>query len=112
VGDQARFSFPPGKSFWTFRATELISDERVTLTCVEALHLHDALSETIREEWLGTQLHWSIKDHGAQTQIELLHQGLNPKLECFNVCEAGWNFFFLDSLKAYLDTGQGKPHRE
>jgi len=28
----------------------------------------------------------------------------------FEICESGWDYFFVDSLKAYLNTGVGLPH--
>ena len=37
--------------------------------------------------------------------------GLTPQLLCYDICEAGWDMFFLHSLKQYLDTGRGKPHK-
>ena len=112
VGDVARFTFPPGKGYWTFRATKLLPGQLVALECVEAVHLHDGLPDAIREEWLGTTLNWRISQENGKTAIQFVHSGLTPKLYCFEICEAGWDYFFVDSLKAYLDTGTGKPHKE
>ncbi len=35
--------------------------------------------------------------------------GLVPTLECFEVCAQGWDYFFVNSLKQYLVTGEGSP---
>ncbi len=110
TGDIARFSFPPGKSFWTFQATNLVPCSLVDLKCVEANHLHEGIHDAILEEWLGTTLTWHIHEEGGRTVIQFEHTGLTPNLHCYEICEAGWNYFFVDSLKAYLDTGVGRPH--
>jgi len=111
VGDRAKFTFPPGKSFWTFEAVRLDAPHRVEMTCVEALHLHEGMPHEIEQEWLGTTVVWTITQDGDQTRIDLEHRGLNPALLCFDVCQAGWDMFFTGSLKAYLDSGVGRPHR-
>ncbi|WP_179954309.1 SRPBCC family protein [Denitrobaculum tricleocarpae] len=110
VGDRAKFTFPPGKSYWTFEAVTLIPGERVEMKCVEALHLHEGQPREIEQEWLGTKVIWQIWREGDRTEIALEHIGLKPELLCYDICRQGWDFFFADSLKAYLDTGIGKPH--
>ncbi len=111
VGDRSKFTFPPGKSFWTFMATRLEPFRRVEMVCVDALHIHEGHPKDIEAEWLGTRITWSIeaKTDGAEITVE--HHGLVPTLLCYEICEAGWDFFFVKSLKAFLDTGQGQPHR-
>lgn len=111
LGDRAKFSFPPGKSFWTFEATVLTPNERVEMRCVEALHLHEGQPKEIEKEWLGTRVIWEIIPNGDETDIRVEHMGLVPTLHCYEVCEAGWDLFFVASLKAYLDTGIGHPHK-
>lgn len=109
-GNKAKFTFPPGKSYWTFRATHLTPNKRVEMKCVEALHLHEGQPKAIEQEWLGTTVVWEITPAGDETRIHIEHIGLIPTLHCYDVCEAGWDMFFVDSLKDYLDTGKGKPH--
>jgi len=111
VGDRAKFGFPPGRSYWTFEATELSPGERVELDCVDACHIHEGQPTQIETEWLGTKAIWRIEGRDKFTDIRFEHVGLNPTLLCFDICQAGWDLFFVDSLKAYLDTGVGKPHR-
>lgn len=112
VGDRAKFAFPPRLSHWTFEATALQPNERVELTCVDAFHLHDELPKEIEREWLGTRAVWTIEPEPDGTRIGFEHVGLNRALLCYDVCAAGWDFFFVDSLRAYLDTGKGQPHRD
>ena len=89
------------------RVIKLVPNKRVELECIEAHHVHEGLSESIREEWMGTKLKWTIEGKGDQTRISFMHEGLVPTLNCYEICEAGWDHFFVNSLKSYLDKGEG-----
>ena len=112
MGDVATFTFPPGTSSWTFRPNRLEPDQLVEHECVGANHTHEGLPESIRTEWLGTFMRFQIEPiEGGGSKVFFTHQGLTPELACFEICEAGWDFFFAQSLKRYLDTGTGEPHQ-
>ncbi|WP_068410804.1 SRPBCC domain-containing protein [Labrenzia sp. OB1] len=108
LGDVAKFGFAGRDSYWSFKAMKLDPD-LIEWECVEALHIHNGLPGEVEKEWLGTRTVWAIEEKDGVTDIQLEHQGLTPDLHCYEICEAGWDMFFLDSLKAYLDTGIGKP---
>ncbi|MEM9636497.1 MAG: SRPBCC domain-containing protein [Pseudomonadota bacterium] len=108
VGDIARFGFSGKNGYWTFKATTL-TPERIEWDCVEALHIHEGKPKEIETEWLGTRVAWSLSKTEGGTRLDFEHHGLTPQLLCYDICEAGWDMFFVDSLKAYLDTGTGKP---
>ncbi len=110
-GDRVKFCFPPGVSYWTFEAVELEPGKYVELVCVEALHIHVGQPKDIETEWLGTRLIWRIRQTERGTTIAMNHVGLSPELFCFDICEAGWDHFYLGSLKAYLTSGVGTPHQ-
>jgi hypothetical protein len=110
-GDRATFTFPPGQSYWTFEAVKLKPSSYVELRCVDALHIVEGQSSETEREWLGSYLRWAISPEGGGTKIEFEHSGLYPELLCYEICEAGWDMFFMESLKEYLNTGQGKPHK-
>lgn len=110
VGDRAKFTFPPGISYWTFELTQANKPIFVEWTCVDALHIHEGQPKEIETEWLDTKINWTIERTKDSTKIEIEHVGLNPTLLCYDICEAGWDIFFLNSLKSYLDTGVGSPH--
>ncbi len=111
IGDRAKFSFPPGVSYWTFELTDMDRQSRAEWSCVDALHVHKGQPKAIETEWLGTKVNWNIKTDPEGTTIELEHVGLSPQLLCYEICEAGWDVFFLGSLKQYLETGKGTPHQ-
>ncbi|PCJ18813.1 MAG: hypothetical protein COA96_16530 [SAR86 cluster bacterium] len=111
VGDRAKFSFPPGKTYWVFEAIELIPDKRVELKCIEALHIFEGQPSKVEKEWLGSSIIFEITQVNDSTTIRFEHIGLEPSMFCYDICEAGWNYFFVESLKLYLDTGSGKPYQ-
>lgn len=110
AGDSIKFTFPPNISDWTLQATSLIPDKQVILECIEANHIILDKPGSSKEEWLGTTMAWDITANGDTTIIDFTHNGLVPQLDCYEVCSAGWDHFFMDSLQAYLNTGKGKPH--
>ncbi|MDP5220597.1 SRPBCC domain-containing protein [Ruegeria sp. 2205SS24-7] len=111
IGDRAKFTFPPGVSYWSFELTSTVQPTHVEWTCVDALHIHEGQPKEIETDWLNTKVHWKITEQESGSIIEMQHQGLTPELLCYDVCEAGWDMFFLGSLKQYLDTGKGTPHQ-
>ena len=100
VGDSATFQFPP--TFWTMKAIRLIPDALIELECIEAYHIDDSIPHSAREEWLGTKLVWTLSSSASGTTIQFVHEGLTPQLVCYDVCEAGWDHFFVKELYAYL----------
>ncbi len=107
TGDKITFKF--GSTYWVMRASNLIPEKLVELECIEAHHVHDGLPSSILNEWKGTKLKWKIQKQEEKTKIVLVHEGLVPSLECYEVCEQGWDYFFVNSLRQYLDTGEGSP---
>lgn len=109
MGDE--FSIFFGKTVWRFLITEFSPFNKITWKCIKAVHFHERLTN-IKEEWLNTELHWNFEKKGDFVKISLLHKGLTPELNCYNVCESAWDFFVPTSLKSYLETRQGSPYFE
>lgn len=109
VGNE--FSIFFGKTVWRFLITEFSPYDKITWKCIKAEHYHQGLTN-IKEEWLNNELYWNFKKNDDFVEISLLHKGLTPDLNCYNVCELAWDFFIPTSLKSYLETGQGNPHFE
>jgi uncharacterized protein YndB with AHSA1/START domain len=60
-------------------------------------------------EWPGTTIRFALSPDGdGATRLDFEHVGLNAQLECWNICEPGWNQS-LASLTSYLENGQGNP---
>ncbi|WP_395377566.1 SRPBCC domain-containing protein [Marinicella sp. W31] len=109
IGDQAKTDFG-GQSYWSFEASVLSEFSNIELTCHDANHIHEGLGDSIRTEWLGTKLVFHIRPEESGTRIDFKHEGLVPELVCFDICKAGWDHYFLGSLKNYLDGKSGQPN--
>ena len=107
VGDQFNIAFDETRK--TFEIIEAIPNKKVVWKCLKAYIDVSTLND--KAEWLGTQMIWTLSASDRGTTIDFLHRGLNKSLECYDVCEEGWDFF-LASLKDYLTTGKGKPYRK
>jgi hypothetical protein len=107
VNDVVTFRFDP--TYWTMRVDQYLPGQLLILDCIEANHIDGKLPSIIREEWLGTKLIWRLEKPQDQTIITFIHDGLNPQLTCFEICQAGWDYFFVNSLKSYIETGKGHP---
>ena len=60
-------------------------------------------------DWVGTSITFDIEPGDAGTELRFHHHGLNPGLECFEMCQAGWTRH-LASLVDYVDRGAGSPN--
>ena len=107
TGDKITFRFGP--TYWVMRTNNLIPDNSIELECIEAHHVHEGLPSSILNEWEGTKLKLEILKEGESTKTVLVHEGLVPSLNCYEACEQGWDYYFLTSLKQYLETGDGSP---
>jgi uncharacterized protein YndB with AHSA1/START domain len=105
AGDSFNIAFNQTRK--TFEITEAIPDKQVVWKCVKAYI--DMASLENKSEWVGTTLTWTLSPANGGTTLTFLHKGLNQSFQCYNVREAGWDYF-LASLEAYLTTGKGTPH--
>jgi uncharacterized protein YndB with AHSA1/START domain len=60
-------------------------------------------------DWVGTTITFDLAPAGDGTELRFQHHGLNPGLECFDMCQAGWTRH-LASLVDYVDRGGGRPN--
>jgi uncharacterized protein YndB with AHSA1/START domain len=59
-------------------------------------------------DWVGTWITFDLEPAGTGTELRFQHHGLNPGLECFEMCHTGWTRY-LASLVEYVDRGTGNP---
>ena len=71
----------------------------------------DVLACQPAPDWVGTSIIFDLVPDGTGTGTDLHfhHRGLNPGLECFDDCQAGWTHY-LASLVGYVDGGVGSPN--
>jgi hypothetical protein len=85
---------------WSFRVTEFELNSKLTWECIGG-------NPDFNAEWIGDTLHWNIEEDGDNVKISLLQNGLTPDMNCFEICNRGWNHYITKSLQAYLETGNG-----
>lgn len=110
AGDTVKAIFPPDFGHWTFEAKTMEHGKAIEMVCIDAHHHVEGEPEEIDREWMGTRIVWEFEERGDKTLITLSHVGLTPQLKCWDICMDGWNFFFKQSLKDYLDGKTASPH--
>ncbi|MGQ3014278.1 MAG: SRPBCC family protein [Flavobacteriales bacterium] len=60
-------------------------------------------------EWTGTRIVFDIVEKDGRTQLHFAHEGLQPRVECYDACSEGWSRYLEFSLQRLLDTGKGQP---
>jgi uncharacterized protein YndB with AHSA1/START domain len=104
VGGRATFRFGP--SWKAMRIDRLEPGREVLWHCVES---HLVATGVKPQEWLGTDIAFRLTPRGtAQTVLDFEHVGLTPAIECWEICNEGWNQF-LGSLQSLVETGEGAP---
>lgn len=94
-------------SHQTFCIEDLAPGERVIWKCIDS---HLAIADLRNpSEWNDTNLRWEIERRAGQSSLKLSHEGLSPKLECFEVCKADWTQAINGSLLAILSGKPGQP---
>ncbi len=105
-GDVFRVSFGPD-SYWEFEVLAIDKPEMIIWQCVLSHQDHNL--KGIDAEWLDSKIQWRIISVDDQVEIELFHKGLETTGICYDVCSKAWDFYLLESLKNYLETGRGNP---
>ena len=108
IGSKSTFRF--GSTYKAMEIKELIPNEKIDWKCVE--HSYSDQNFTKSDEWVDTEIVFYLTKglNGNTTELNFIHKGLTKELECFDLCQKGWNYFLKESLKAYLETGKGKPY--
>lgn len=96
VGTLAAFGFKNG-AVLQFEITELDTDKKVSL-----------ISRQGPPQWAGTSVTWQLTPAQNGTRAVLTHDRFAQVDEVYEKTRKNWQYF-LDSLKSYLETGQGTP---
>jgi hypothetical protein len=59
-----------------------------------------------KTEWKGTTITFDIARKGAETEVVFTHIGLEPTVECYEVCTTSWTALIQGSLKQLIETGK------
>ncbi|MBP1164946.1 hypothetical protein JOE44_001830 [Chryseobacterium sp. PvR013] len=93
----------------TMRVKELIHNTKIVWWVEDSLIALPELKN--QTEWIGTTIVWEMEQKENSSVLMLTHIGLNPNIECYEICSNGWRQF-LGSLTKFLETGEGTPYRK
>jgi hypothetical protein len=97
------FTLQFGENKFTFKVVEAVPNKKLVWLSTDC-YMPWLNNKT---EWKNTKITFDISEENNQTRIDLTHVGLVPGVECYNVCEVGWNQYFGESIPALLATGKG-----
>ena len=103
MGDSFTVRF--GETFVAFEVTA-IEEGKMTEWLVTDCNLSMVKD---KKEWKDTRVKWEIIPEAHSTRINMTHIGLVPDVECYAICEKGWDFFVKASLCRLLTEDQGMP---
>jgi hypothetical protein len=62
-----------------------------------------------KTEWTGTDVVFDISPTADGSRVKLVHMGLTPEVECYEMCNSGWEGHFMKSLRNFMVDGVGSP---
>ena len=105
VGGAAHFRFGPTHKDMSIECLDMNREVRWFIT-----HASINTGALVRNaEWVGTEIVFRLTPTiDGKTRLDFEHIGLVPELECYDLCNNGWNYF-LASLAQFAQTGKGTP---
>ena len=100
-----KFTVRFGETFVDFKISELVPNKKVVWKVADC-NLH---SFKDKKEWNNTDVVFEISSANNSTNIDFTHVGLVPGVECYDVCEKGWDSYATGSLVKFLNEGKGQP---
>ena len=96
----------PGVHFARIRVDQLLPGKRVVWRVLDNwMSFIDDQSE-----WKGTEIRFDIAaTDGDATEVRFTHVGLTPADQCFDICRDAWGMYITKSLRAFIETGVGRP---
>ena len=94
-----------GETNVTFKIVEMDDDKKIVW------HVTDCYLPFLNDksEWTNTYVVFEISDKNNLTQIDFTHIGLQPVIECYDMCVKGWDQYVKGSLFKLLTENKGAP---
>jgi hypothetical protein len=97
------FTVPFGApSFVDFVISEMIPNKKVVWSVTDCYlpWFND------KKEWNNTEVVFEFSEDSDKTTIDFTHVGLVPEVECYEVCEKGWDGHITESLVKFINEGK------
>jgi hypothetical protein len=91
-------------SFVDFVVTEFVGDKKLVWKVTDC-YLPWFQN---KKEWNNTEVVFQLSGENGTTKIDFTHIGLVPEIECYEVCEKGWNGH-INTLEKFINEGKGLP---
>lgn len=62
-----------------------------------------------KHEWTNTKMIFELIAEGEKTILHFTHEGLTPQMECYAMCEKGWNMIIKSWLIHFITNGTPSP---
>ena len=62
-----------------------------------------------KTEWNGTDVIFDIAATKGGSSVAMMHRGLTPEVECYSMCNPGWEGHVTKSLYKLISEGAGTP---
>ena len=95
VNDEFSFRAGDGAHYSKQRLVELIPNKRIAWLVTES-NL-SFLAE--KNEWANTKIIFDITPEDDHTHITFTHEGLVPKIECYDGCSGAWTKYMINLEK-------------
>ncbi len=86
LNDEFTFGAGDGMHYSKQRLIELVPNKKIVWQVSES----DLIFLKKSDEWTNSKICFEIFRQGNQTQVTFTHQGLVPKIECYNGCAGAW----------------------
>jgi hypothetical protein len=97
LNDEFTFRAGAGVHETTQRLVELIPNQKISWLVTES----NLTFLEKKDEWTNTHISFDISKKGDKTQVTFTHEGLVPRIECYNGCAGAWTQY-MDNLAARM----------
>jgi len=105
-----KFTVPFGElngeiSFVDFVISEFVPNKKVVWKVIDC----DLPWFKDKKEWNNTEVVFNFSEENGKTKIAFTHIGLVPEVECYEVCEKGWDGHITKDLEKFINEGKTIP---